>query len=158
MKTKINFFQTREQFDKYVRVNSEIDRLNEELQELSSDLIKYNTEAMKAWCGACFKNTDETELIMILSPSFENFEGEEEYIEITYDSYCYYVLRLHYFWINNCPTIEPVKMNMYSIINPIVENKETNWKQISFAEFQKEVQNHLEKVRGLYDCSKWKSS
>lgn len=157
MKTKIKFFRTREQYDKYVRINSEIDRLNEELQELSSDLKKYNTEAMKAWCGACFKNTDETELIMILSPFFESFSGEEENIEITYDSYNYYVLRMHYFWINNCPIIEPVMMNMYSIINSIVEGK-TTWKQISFAEFQKGIQNHLEKVRGLYDCSKGKSS
>lgn len=158
MKTKINFFQTREQFDKYVHINSEIDKLKEELQELTENLVKYNTESMKAWCGACFKNTDETELIMILSPYFESFKGEEEEIEITYDSYNYYVLRMHYFWINNCPTIEPIMMNMFSIINPIAEGKETDWKQISFAEFSKGIQNNLEKVRGLYDCSKGKSS
>ena len=152
-KTKIKFFQTRQQYDEYIRINSEIDKLKEELQELGSNLVKYNTEAMKAWCGACFKNTDETELIMILSPSFESFKGEEEEIEITYDSYNYYVLHMHYVWVSNCPTIEPVIMNMYSIINPIVENEETNWKQISFAEFQKEIQNHLEKVKELYDCN-----
>lgn len=152
-KTKIKFFQTRQQYDEYIRINSEIDKLKEELQELGSNLVKYNTEAMKAWCGACFKNTDETELIMILSPSFQSFKGEEEEIEITYDSYNYYVLHMRYVWVSNCPTIEPVIMNMYSIINPIVENEETNWKQISFAEFQKEIQNHLEKVKELYDCN-----